>query len=254
MIKLYQGDSFKLIENLKDESVDLVQTDVPYPDLEIHDGKTEIIPGEEWISWFAPMADEINRVLKPGGSFVTTINSKWDFSFYHRWVKWMCDEYDLTYVYNWYWVKFNGLPYRLKKPVDLTDFIAHFYKGSIKDSKEIYNMDAIEDWTKYNPHTKLATNLIYSSTMGEKEYRKACKELGIKHSGKYPSLVADMFIRLLTKEGDVILEPFNGSGTTSIVASQLDRKCIAFEYNGQWVDLAEHQYKQAGLKYKVVRK
>ena len=254
MIKLHVGDSFEMIKDVKSKSVSLVQTDVPYPDMIIHDDNTSIVNSQEWIEWFSPLAKEIKRVLKDGGSLVTTINSKYDFSFYHKWVSWMCDELGLTYVYNWYWMKTRVIPGgSYPRPRDATDFIAHFYKGSIDDSKDVYDMDAIDDWTRYNPSTKVPTNLIYASS-SDQAYREACKELGMKHNGKYPGVIPELFIKLLTKKGDIILDPFNGSGTTSIVASELGRKCIAFEYNKKWVRLAKRQYDNANLRYKVVVK
>lgn len=252
MIKLMHGDSFKMIKEIKDESIKLVQTDVPYPDMEIHDEKGHVVYADSWIKWFAPMAKDIYRVLEDGGSFVTTINCKYDFSFFYKWVNWMC-ELGFTYVYDWYWIKQNIIPGKMKRPRDSKDYIAHFYKGSIDESKDVYNMSAIEDWRKYNPNTSIPTNLIYASNLNDKDYYKISKKLGIKHPGKYPSLIPELFIKLLTDEGDVVLELFNGSGTTSIEASILGRKCIAFEYNDDFIKLAEEQYKDLNLKYKIIK-
>lgn len=252
MIKLYNGDSFELIKKVKSKSISLVQTDVPYPDMIVHDKNTNIVSSLEWIEWFAPMAKEIYRVLEYGGSFVTTINSKYDLSFFHRWVTWMCDNIGFTYVYDWYWIKNSPTPGKIyQRPRDATDFIAHFYKGSIEDARQAYNMSVIDDWTRYNPSTKVPTNLIYARNIDDKNYYNACKELGVKHTGKYPSLIPELFIKLLTNKGDKILEPFNGSGTTSIKASEMYRKCVAFEYNEEWIELAKKQYDYADLKYKV---
>lgn len=251
MIKLFKGDSFELIKKVKSNSISLVQTDIPYPDMEIHDKEKHVVSSSEWIEWFAPMAIEIERVLKDGGSFVTTINSKFDFSFYFRWVNWMCDELGFTYVYNWHWMKQNIIPGKMKRPRDATDFIAHFYKGSIEDSKDVYNMSVIEDWSKYNPNTVIPTNLIYATNLADKEYYEICESLGYKHPGKYPSLIPDLFIRLLTKQKDIVLEPFNGSGTTSIKAAELGRRCIAFEYNNKFIKLSKAQYDYLGIKYKL---
>lgn len=249
MIELFQGDSFELIKNIKDSSIKLVQTDVPYPDMEIHDKEKHIVTSDKWIEWFSPLAHEIYRVLEDGGSFVTTINCKNNFVFYHEWVTWMVEELGFTYVYDWYWMKQNIIPGKMSRPRDAIDHIAHFYKGSIADSKKCYNMKTIDDWTKYNDVTKIPTNVINARNIDDSHYYEACKRLNIKHPGKYPSLIPDLFIRLLTDENDTILEPFNGSGTTTLKAEELGRNSIGFEFNDNFIKLACEQYEMFGYDY-----
>ena len=253
MIKLFHGDSFDMIQNVKDEKVKLVMTDVPYPDMEIHDFEKHVVYFDKWIEWFAPLAKEIERVLQDGGSFVTTINCKIDFSFYYKWVDWMCKNTGLTYVYDWYWVKTRLIPGRMNRPRDCKDYIAHFYKGDLKESKTCYNMQAVDDWKRYNPNFSIPTNMIYATSQ-DSVCKKVMKEMGMKHNGKYPNLVPELFIKLLTEEGDLILEPFNGTGTTSIEAAKQDRNCIAFEFNENWVELAKRQYDIHGFDYKIYDK
>ena len=59
-----------------------------------------------------------------------------------------------------------------------------------------------------------------------------------KHSAVFPKELPSWFIKLFTKPGDVVLDPFLGSGTTSIAAFQLDRNSIGIEIQEEYHKLA----------------
>jgi DNA modification methylase len=61
-------------------------------------------------------------------------------------------------------------------------------------------------------------------------YTERCKAAGVKiHPARFPSSLPEFFIRMLTEEGDVVLDPFAGSNTTGAVAERLHRRWIAVE-------------------------
>jgi len=61
-------------------------------------------------------------------------------------------------------------------------------------------------------------------------YTQRCKEAGIEiHPARFPAALPEFFIKLLTDEGDVVLDPFAGSNTTGAVAERLGRRWIALE-------------------------
>ncbi len=63
--------------------------------------------------------------------------------------------------------------------------------------------------------------------------------LNIQHPAVYPIGLPDFFIRLMTKEGDVVVDPFLGSGTTALAAVKLGRQFLGTERNEEYVRLAE---------------
>lgn len=63
--------------------------------------------------------------------------------------------------------------------------------------------------------------------------------LNIAHPAVYPVGLPDFFIRLMTKEGDVVVDPFLGSGTTALAAVKLGRQFLGIEQNEEYVRLAE---------------
>jgi site-specific DNA-methyltransferase (cytosine-N4-specific) len=65
---------------------------------------------------------------------------------------------------------------------------------------------------------------------------KACAKLKVKvHPARFPSALPEFFIKLLTREGDVVLDPFAGSNTTGRVAEDLERRWIAIDVDRNYV-------------------
>lgn len=61
------------------------------------------------------------------------------------------------------------------------------------------------------------------------------------HSAAFPEALPEWFINLFTKEGDVVLDPFMGSGTTISVAKRMYRKGIGIEILPEYFELAEKE-------------
>jgi DNA modification methylase len=72
--------------------------------------------------------------------------------------------------------------------------------------------------------------LKFGNNSANDVYTMRCKEAGIKiHPARFPATLPDFFIRFLTEEGDVVMDPFAGSNTTGAVAEGLNRRWIATE-------------------------
>lgn len=76
-------------------------------------------------------------------------------------------------------------------------------------------------------------------------YTKKCKDLGLKvHPARFPSSLPDFFIRLLTDEGDTVVDPFAGSNTTGVVAEALGRRWMAFEQVQEYLEASKVRFNQ----------
>ena len=74
-------------------------------------------------------------------------------------------------------------------------------------------------------------------------YTKRCKESGVKiHPARFPAALPEFFIKMLTDEGDVIVDTFAGSNTTGAVAENLNRRWIAIESAQEYLDASKFRF------------
>jgi len=67
-------------------------------------------------------------------------------------------------------------------------------------------------------------------------YLRRCKQIGIKaHPARFPGKLPEFFIKMLTDEGDLVVDIFGGSNTTGYVAEQLNRRWKSFELSNEYV-------------------
>jgi site-specific DNA-methyltransferase (adenine-specific) len=62
-----------------------------------------------------------------------------------------------------------------------------------------------------------------------------------KHSAAFPESLPEWFIKLFTKEGDVVLDPFLGSGTTAVVAKRMQRKYVGIDLLDENIEVSEER-------------
>lgn len=67
---------------------------------------------------------------------------------------------------------------------------------------------------------------------------------GIGHLAVYPQSIIEKFITLVTDEGDLVCDPFIGSGTTACAAKKLNRHYLGFELSNEYVNIAEKRLRE----------
>jgi len=255
--KIIQGDSLKLMGDLPDSSVDLIITSPPYADMKSYIGWSGI-PADGYVDWFLPFCKEAERILKPTGSFILNINDKVENGFRHPYVFDLISEIHkqtgLKMYERLFWNKLKSLPNRSRFG-DRVEYIFWFAKSknfyinldemrvpysekSIsrmkKPLKKRYarTSDDVTEYKSWSPNEKgaLPTTLINISS----ESKKVCDD----HVAVYPVDLAKYFIKGSTKEGDIVLDPFMGSGTTAVASIELGRNFIGFEIQQTYVDFA----------------
>ena len=71
------------------------------------------------------------------------------------------------------------------------------------------------------------------------------------HPAIYPVAIVEEFLNLLTEEGDVVLDPFIGSGSTAVAAVKKNRNFIGFDINAGYCEYARERIEQAALQQKL---
>jgi len=258
--KIYQGNSLDLLKQMPDNSVDLVITSPPYADLKVYIDNPGIL-ADDYVEWFLPFCNEICRVIKPTGSFILNINDKVENGFRHPYVYDLIStihkKTDLKMFERLFWNKMKGLPNRSRFG-DRVEYIFWFAKEKgfqfyIDEMRTEYaqksiermknplkkrfarneeNQDANEykDWAP-NPKGALPTTLVSISSES--------KRIADNHVAVYPVELVKYFIKGSTKEGDLVLDPFMGTGTTGLASKLLNRNWIGFEMQQDYISLAE---------------
>lgn len=74
-------------------------------------------------------------------------------------------------------------------------------------------------------------------------YTTRCKEAGIKiHPARFPAALPEFFVKLLTDEGDLIVDPFGGSNTTGRVAEKLGRRWIVVDEVREYLEASKFRF------------
>jgi len=261
----YLGDSLKLMKCLPDESVNLVLTSPPFALTSKKEYGNEV--SGAYVEWFMQFAREFKRIMTTDGSFVLDlggaylpghpVRSLYQFELLIR----LCRELGFFLAQEFY--HYN--PARLPAPAEWVNV----RRIRVKDSVNVVWWLSKTEYPKANnrnvlrPYTAAMKNLLKNGyraklrpsghnithkfswdnegaippnllELGNNDsnsgYMRGCAEAGIKvHPARFPRRFAEFFVKFLTNENDLVLDPFAGSNTTGYVAEGLNRKWLAFE-------------------------
>lgn len=229
--KLLQGDCSELLKGIPDESIDLIATDPPYlvsstngggtinnikklnkslsdlkKNIDITQGYNIELYGEQFIR----VMKQINIYLWCNKAQIPEY-----FDFYVK--KHKC-KFDIIC-----WHKTNALPTYSNKYLSDTEYLLYFRKGSGKCFPQSY-----EDGKTF-----------YIAPINHKD-----KKL-YGHPTIKPLDITEKIIRNSTREGQLVLDPFMGSGTTGVACVNTDRKFIGIELDEQYFNIAENRINEA---------
>ena len=256
------GDALDLLKRLPGGVVDLVVTSPPYADARksTYGG----IAPDEYVEWFLPRAAELYRVLRPTGSFILNIKEGVVDGQRHRYVS----ELDLALrAQGWLmtdhgiWHKKNGMPGRW--PNRLRDAWEHLYQLN-KSRAFVMFQDAVAmppaastAHRKRSPLTTTGSHYVSATGSGarlkvanwcDRDTADATNVLHLSaettnqhHPAVFPVTLPEFFIKLFTEQGDLVLDPFCGVGSTGVAARTLDRHFIGIDLLEEYVTLANQR-------------
>lgn len=266
--KLFLGDAKETLSELKDNSVDLIFTSPPYADSR----KTTYggIHPNKYVEWFLPFSKELFRVLKPTGTFVLNIKEKVVDGERHTYVLDLIKEMKeqgWLWTEEFIWHKKNSYPGKWPNRFrDSWERLLQFNKSKQFNMYQETVMVPVGDWAKnrlkkLSETDKKRDNAKNGSGFGknvsnwlERDFvyptnvlhlATECNNKG--HSAAFPDELPEWFIKLFTKEKDVVLDPFMGSGTTVVVAEKMGRVGIGIEILEDYYQIASSQLNQQRL-------
>lgn len=231
MYKLLQGDCLELLKNIPNKSIDLIATDPPYKISATNKGGT------------------INNIKKLNKSLAdlktVDITQGYDIELFgEEFIRVMkeiniyfwCNKVQIPDYFNFYvnkhkckfdiicWHKTNALPTYSNKYLSDTEYLLYFRKGSGKCFPESY-----ED-----------AKTFYIAPINHKDK----KEFG--HPTIKPLDITEKIIRNSTRDGQLVLDPFMGSGTTGVACLNTGRNFIGIELDEGYFNIAKERIKSLG--------
>ena len=229
--KIYHGDCFKLLSGIPDKSIDLIVTDPPYLHTKGHyynkktgklykDGHTKYAQSELFSNKGYTMStmsqfneEKINDSLK---EFVRVLRKPNMYIF--------CNETQVPLYCNW--ATDNNLMFSIlvwEKPLSIIN--KNRFSQNIEFIIRIYDYGTALN--KLDGYNDFYNRVKHTSPV----YKKS-------HPTQKPIDLVSQFILLNTDIGDVVLDPFSGSGTTAVACHRTKRKYICFEINKEFYDLS----------------
>ncbi len=266
--ELLLGDCKEELKKIPGNSVDLIFTSPPYADQrkKIYGG----IHPDKYVEWFLPTTEQFLRVLKSTGTFILNIKEK------------IINGERSTYVMElilamrkqgWFWTeefiwhKKNCYPGKWPNRFrDAWERLLQFNKDKQFNMYQEEVMVPMGNWAK--------TRLInLSETDKERDESKVGSGFGKnisnwlsrdmayptnvlhlatecnnkKHSAAFPEGLPEWFIKLFTREGDTVLDPFMGSGTTILVANRMKRNSIGIEIVPEYYEMVQSKIEPVEL-------
>ena len=260
--EIRQGDCLDVLRDYPDNHFDLIFTSPPYADrrAKTYGG----VKPEKYVEWFVPRAAEFLRVLKPTGSFVLNIKEKVEGGERHTYVIELIlalRQQGWLWTEEYIWHKRNCHPGKWPNRFrDAWERCLHFNKTRRFKMNQEAVMVPMGDWAnarlkslgkndvvRFNSQVKSGFGKNIANWVGRTEAYPSnvlhlATECGNKsHSATFPKSLPEWFIKLLTDAGDRVLDPFVGSGTTSVVAKTLRRHSTGVEIMPDYCVVAEEE-------------
>lgn len=231
------GDCRKALRKLQDSSVHLVITSPPYNVGMDYGNWKDKLPQKEYLKLTKTWLKECYRVLVDGGKVCVNLplNDKGNIMFFH---------YDIMrklgfkFVSNIVWIKWDSErkeKFAVSKwKIDRFKFPAQPDSILISTSEVIMVMQKNSGYSKgkrdlrFNEFKKWKYNVWFIKPIAERE-----------HPAPYPVELVKRLIKLYSLAGQTVLDPFLGTGTTSIAAMKLGRGSIGIEMNPDYVEMVK---------------
>jgi site-specific DNA-methyltransferase (adenine-specific) len=262
LIEIIRGDARDVLKHFSDSSFNLIVTSPPYADARKrhYDG----VNPNAYVDFIVSFHAELWRVLADDGSFILNIKDKVVDGVRHRFVwhtieslqklGWRC-------VDDYVWVKPNAMPGRWPNRLrDEWEYCFHLtkskkfcmYQDSVRrpigkwaevrlknlngKSAQRHNSENgsgfgrdLRSWV--DTQTVLPGNALVIPLVG--------KNMG--HPAVFPVALPKFFVSLFTKEGDAVLDPFAGSGSTGVACLELGRHCTLIDTKREYVELMKER-------------
>lgn len=259
--QLILGDTFKKLREIPSNFVQAVIADPPYYNVLDEDWDTQWAEAEEYLEWSLTWVSESMRILKDDGLFFCFGQlGKREHVFIHL-MSFLC--YHFQYHDLIIWDRAVGYNERGDSFTPAYEMILVLRKGDNpkfnKDAvREPYDAETIRKYfrdkrykdkearLKHLQAGKYSTNIIRVPSLKGSSNEKC------GHPSQKPLDLITKLIACSTDEGDIVLDPFIGSGTTAVAAANMARNWIGIDNNPEYIEIAKKRLDEIGMQLALV--
>jgi site-specific DNA-methyltransferase (adenine-specific) len=236
--KVILGDALEVMKNIPDNSLDMVFADPPFNLGKKYSEYKDKKDTSEYLQWCKLWLKELVRITKPSGSIFVHNIPRWltyfasylnEIAHFRHWIAWdaMGAPLGKTLLPNhygilWYTKQPKGFKFydiRIAHPrCRKCDIVLQDYGGK-KDKMHPFGPLASDVWTDI--------------------HRIRHKKRRNEHPCQLPVPLLERLILMTTDEGDIVFDPFSGTGTTAVAAKRLGRKFIVVDIDPKYVKITE---------------
>lgn len=249
--KLINDDCFKVLKTIEDKTFDMIFANPPYflsnNGITCSGGKMVSVNKGDWDNGLSVLEKyefnknwikECYRVLKDNGSIWIsgTLHNIYSIGM-------ALEENGFKILNNITWQKTNPPPNLSCKTFTHSTETILWARKDLPKVKYTFNYDLMKSMNNNKQMKDVWTTSL----------TKPSEKKNGKHPTQKPLELLEKIILASTNEGDLILDPFNGSGTTGIAANKLNRKYIGIEKEKEYCELTIKRYKNEIKKYKQLK-
>jgi site-specific DNA-methyltransferase (adenine-specific) len=240
-MNLFNDDMFNVLGKIQPQSIDFLLTDFPYGTL----NKSR----NEWdrIIDYDQFWEHVKVICKPNAAIISTAAQPFTsvlISTNYSWFK---------YCLVWEKSKATGYLNAKKQPMRAHEDIVVFYNKQptynpqMTPGKPYDKGTAVRDAEQYGKQTKAVHVKNEEGTRYPRSvlYFKTAEDEGKLHPTQKPLALYEYLIRTYSNEGDTVLDPCMGSGTTGVAAQNMNRKFIGIEKEEKYFNIAKERIEGA---------
>lgn len=260
--EIFLGDCAQVLQRLPNACIDLIVTSPPYADQ--RSSTYGGIHPDKYVEWMLPRTAQMFRVLKDSGSFVLNIKEKAVEGQRHTYVLELIlalKKQGWLWTEEYVWHKRNCYPGKWPNRFrDAWERCLHFTKNRKFKMNQQSVMVPMGDWAQTRLKSLGKNDVVRHDSQVGNAFGKnianwqgrdmayptnvlhLATECGNKgHSATFPLSLPQWFIKLFTDPGDVVLDPFVGSGTTVEAACGLDRCVLGVDVLDEYVQMCREK-------------
>ena len=255
--RLIWGDSLEELCKLADNSIDFAFADPPYNLKKKYNSYSDDLSITEYFAWCDQWISELARVLRPGRTCAILNIPLWDIRhFLHiekilvfqNWIAWDALSFPVRLIMPAHYgiICFSKGPSR-----PLPGLVGQAEEFNLQSSTKIFRpLEPLAEWYCLRSQCVQTRQLMKMDDRGPLTdlwwdiHRLKHNSRRVDHPCQLPPQLMYRLISIFTEPGEVVLDCFNGAGTTTLTAHQLNRQYIGIELSEKYHGIAESRHRE----------